>query len=507
MPPRSDRLSKKLVELFGIDRRSLAAFRISMGVLLLCDLGKRAIEFRAHYTDDGVAPRHLIDPILPNAPGLFRAYFLTGEAWGAAILFALAALFAVTLTVGYRTRLSALASVLLLASVQLRNPLACHTGDAYLGALVFWLPFLPLGDTVSIDRLREPGRPRLPTRYLSFGTVGVLLLMLLFYLFAGLFKHREPVWMSGEALSVFLGLEAYGRPFSAFLADHPGLCKAFTYATLGLEMGAPVLLLCPFFTRWVRLVTVLLLAGFHFGIQLTVYIGIFEIVSILALVVWLPSWFWDVALPRLVPRSWQERGRRLAAAWIARWARPDYRPPGEHLPLRRPNPLVEVVAVLAIGLMVTYNIRLYYGLKTRLPFKLGATAQVLNLKQVWDIFAGIERRREGWFLVDGQLEDGTRVDLMTGAPIAGPIEEHPWTPTTFANHNMRRYFINMARPQFTGLRGAWAEYLARTWNEREATKCVALELWHIGSRPWLDRDANAALLVSWEPLALDFPDG
>jgi len=499
------RLKAKLVEIFGIDRRSLAWFRVSMGLMILLDLAKRAIELRAHYTDVGVLPRHLvgrIDARIERVPALFKAYFLTGETWGVVLLFALAAVAAVALVVGYRTRLAAIVSVVLLASVQLRNPLACHTGDAYLGACAFWLPFLPLGDTFSIDRLRDPRRPRLPRRYLSFGTVGLLTLILLFYLYAGLYKHREEVWMSGEALSVFLGLEAYGRPFANLLADRPGLARFFTYGTLALELGAPVLLISPFLSRWLRLVAVALLAGFHLGIQLTVYIGIFEILSIVVLAVWLPSWFWDVAVPRLVPESWKRRSRRLADRWIAWFAPRGASPPDESVPVRRPNVVVELVAAAALVAMVTYNVRRYHDLRTHLPLRLGPVAWVLNLNQSWDIFAGIERRKEGWFLVDGTLEDGSRVDLLTGAPITS-IEEHEWSPTVFANHNMRRYYINMARGQFAGLRGPWAEALAREWNEREAVKCVALKVWHIGSRPWLRRDENAVELVSREPLVVD----
>ena len=42
---------------FGIDTRSLAAFRISLGLLILADLALRSRNLRAFYTDFGVLPR------------------------------------------------------------------------------------------------------------------------------------------------------------------------------------------------------------------------------------------------------------------------------------------------------------------------------------------------------------------------------------------------------------------------------------------------------------------
>jgi hypothetical protein len=37
----------------------------------------------------------------------------------------------------------------------------------------------------------------------------------------------------------------------------------------------------------------------HFGILLTMDIGIFPFISTLCMVCFLPGWFWDTALPRL----------------------------------------------------------------------------------------------------------------------------------------------------------------------------------------------------------------
>src|SRR6185312_201958 len=40
-------------EVFALDVRSLALFRIGLGLLLLADLGQRVLDLNAHYTDAG----------------------------------------------------------------------------------------------------------------------------------------------------------------------------------------------------------------------------------------------------------------------------------------------------------------------------------------------------------------------------------------------------------------------------------------------------------------------
>ena len=50
----------RLRELFEIDLRSLALFRVGLAVSVLVDLGTRAFELEAHYTDAGVLPADLL---------------------------------------------------------------------------------------------------------------------------------------------------------------------------------------------------------------------------------------------------------------------------------------------------------------------------------------------------------------------------------------------------------------------------------------------------------------
>ncbi len=48
---------ERLQRSFGCDLRTLALFRINLGLLIIVDLVLRCRDFRLHYTDYGVLPR------------------------------------------------------------------------------------------------------------------------------------------------------------------------------------------------------------------------------------------------------------------------------------------------------------------------------------------------------------------------------------------------------------------------------------------------------------------
>ena len=55
----------KAQELFGMDLRSLAIFRISIALIIIVDLIARASDLESHYTDRGVLP---IDRVIEHSP-------------------------------------------------------------------------------------------------------------------------------------------------------------------------------------------------------------------------------------------------------------------------------------------------------------------------------------------------------------------------------------------------------------------------------------------------------
>src|SRR5204863_9803874 len=73
-------------QVFGLDLRSLALYRICLALLLLWDLQERVWDLRAHYADDGVLPLTAIPPAVPPS-----VHILGGSVAYPAVLFVVAA--------------------------------------------------------------------------------------------------------------------------------------------------------------------------------------------------------------------------------------------------------------------------------------------------------------------------------------------------------------------------------------------------------------------------------
>ena len=162
----------KLAKILGADLRSLGVLRIAVGALILIDLIHRSTDMVAHYTDIGAFPR---SAAIENAYSrwTFSLHMMNGTWQVQAVLFVVAAAFAVALMVGYRTRLATIVSWFLLLSLQNRNWLILP-GDNLMRALLFWAIFLPWGARFSVDKIRNPSWDRAPNQCLSWGTVAYL---------------------------------------------------------------------------------------------------------------------------------------------------------------------------------------------------------------------------------------------------------------------------------------------------------------------------------------------
>lgn len=286
-------MKRRLEDLCGIDTRTLALFRVGLASLLLYDVASRISNVRVHYTDWGMVPWASTEWTRAANPWVFSLH-AAFDGWGWPLaLFLLAGVFALALLVGYRTRVATVASWILYASVQTRNPFVLHGGDQILLLLLFWSIFLPLGAAFSVDRaLLEPIRPA-PRRVVSMATLAIVLQVAMVYGFSAVLKDH-PSWTVDrtavyEALSIDLTTSGAG----VFLRGFPGFLKVLTVGTLVVEFCAPIAFFCPVFTGPVRTAAAFSLILMHVGFAVCMEIGSFPYVGMVACSVVLPSWFWD----------------------------------------------------------------------------------------------------------------------------------------------------------------------------------------------------------------------
>jgi hypothetical protein len=315
------RVRGKLAELFGADVRSLAAFRVAVGLILLLDLWGRGRELTAFYTDAGILPRdawiELVQARGDTSP-FWSLQLLSGEAWAQGVLLLINALAATCLLIGYRTRLATIACAVLLYSLQIRNPLINDGGDSLLMCLLFWSIFVPLGAAASVDRLVRGVAGPARRQVASLGTTALLLQMGLMYWFSAALKS-DPIWHTeGSAVYYVMQADLFATRLGIWLRDFPVVMTALTFATWWLEWLGPAVAFSPFWTARLRMAAVLAFWTFHLGLVATMELGLFPWICMAGWLPFVPGTVWDALGRRLQGRAtqatlWYDAGQSRAA--------------------------------------------------------------------------------------------------------------------------------------------------------------------------------------------------
>jgi hypothetical protein len=447
-------------ELFVVDSRSLAAFRIAISIVLLVDLGIRAADLEVMYTDDGMFSRTLI--ARHYSIWNWSVHFASGSWWCQAVLFGFAAVCALALLAGCETRLATVASWLMLVSLHNRAPVILSGADNLLRMLLFWAMFLPLGGVWSVDawlaKRRGSRRANVaPER--SVASAAILLQMAFVYLFSAVFKSNGE-WFRGTAVAAILSDGFYGKPIAAGLLEFPGVLALLTVSVLALEWLGPFLLFSPIWTGRLRLWTTGLLAAMHVGIEATLNVGLFSVVSLSGLILFLPAFFWKKLL-RPFSGATNDPGRPETTERI---------PPG-------PAPVPRSFAArgacaLALAYVLFANINgLPGGLLPWTPVpKTEFLTVACGLGQQWDMFSRAPPKN-GWCVAQATLVDGGHVDLLRrGAPV---LWERPYNPAAaYPSHRWLKLFRELSYAETQGIdviRQPVAEYLCREWNRSRAS--------------------------------------
>ena len=438
------RLRHKMCELWSIDTRSLALFRMALGILLLGDLTGRLLDLEGLYGAHSVQPVGVVREFLQEQyPGAWSVHLLSGSTTYQACLLLGAAGLAIALILGWRTRLVAVGCWVLLASLHARSPLVTNGGDVLLRMMLLWGLFLPLGERWSLDA-RKSSRP--PCRSIcSVASVAALLQLCLMYEWTGLFKWN-PLWLEGEALAEVLSLRLYSTDWGRLLLDYPAVLRWGTWLTLALELLGPWLLFCPWKQHWVRGLTILGLAGMHLGIEWTMHVDLFSYACWVALTLFVPAEFWQ-SLGRWAAHPLPQRDETTAPA-VPSW--------GQWAATLLCGLLLAVVVLFNLG-----DLALRWKLASEpIPAAMHRLVQVAALDQRWDMF-----RRAGGpdcrLLAFAELQDGREVDLLRNRP---PSEDLHELEPAFPARRWALCVTELRRPSKAAFRLPTAEFLAARWD-------------------------------------------
>lgn len=455
-------------EVLGIDYRSLGLFRISLGIVIIWDLISRARYLTAHYTEQGVLPTGAVDVWSNEFPIHFQGMFLSGEPWFAALIFVLAGVSAVAYTIGYQTRVMAFLCWFLLCTIHVRNELINNSGDVLLVILLFWSILLPIEKKWSVDRMfQNAGYLPEKTYHFSAASIALLIQVLLMYFFTGLFKFGQTTWMDGSHLYLTFSRFEFILDPGFLIYQYESLLSFLTYFTVYLELIGPFLLLLPFFFGPLRLVLVMIFAGFQLGIALTMFVGLFSVISMIAMIPFLPGWFWD-KLFMILNSKWPHlnRIRNSIAGAVSRIVAPMY--PEDSAANIEPKMVQRGFNVIA-GVLIIYVFAinldgLHYGYYT--PHGFQYPSKFLKLDQRWGMF--VNPVNEGrWFVGEAVLENGSKADLIRNGE-RYDYQANPRNITKDLQYNRWRKFLREGICHVNGdhYRSLYAEFLVNQWNQQ-----------------------------------------
>jgi hypothetical protein len=406
-----------------IDMAPVSAFRILFGIQLFNWVWQLYPNLAAFFTDEGILPRR--DVLLQYSERITILGML-GQTWQVAIVWALALVVAVLLTVGWRSRLMSFLAFVVVSSFSWRDPLILDGSDLVFRLMPLWMTFSDCGARYSLDAMarRERGETTgfgfaLPVRVLELQVAWI-------YLATGIEKMAGTAWPGGVANWYALQLEhTFGRWWAEPVATNLTLVAISTYWTLFVEHAFIVLAMLP--SKMTRVLAALLAASLQFGILTLMNVGNFPVIMLSTLVLFLPAEWVD----RVATRTGSAFRRRVQPRVLA------YADGVAHdaaralpAPVRLPAAAVTVERVaLSLGLITLAALAFATAVprqweSVRPNGELGSLLRTLSLDQRWDMFAPDPARSDGWMTMPAVMADGSTMDLLTGGLVDDSSERY-----------------------------------------------------------------------------------
>ena len=260
---------------------TIAVFRIAFGFVLVLWTISLLPDAVAFYSSEGVRQAPQLDTFELS---LFEVSDAPAFAVAVVVVLLLAALCTM---LGLGTQLATVVVFVVLVSLRRRDPYINNGGDSLVRYLAFFLMLSPAGAALSVDRWRKrrddfweaPRRAPWPLRLMQIQVAFV-------YLFTLFLKVQGERWVDGTAVvdSLRVGDLARFRPPAALL-DSLLLANVLTYVTLALELALAVLVWHRAFRPYVLAAGVAL----HVFIEVTMSLGFFSVVMIIAYITFVPE--------------------------------------------------------------------------------------------------------------------------------------------------------------------------------------------------------------------------
>lgn len=494
LSPIPDGFRRFCADAIRIDTRTLAAFRMLLGTLIVADILLRSRNFHFFYTEDGVVPQSLAEQYTVDTA--FSIYYYTTDPLVIAALFVLTALVGFQLFIGYRTRIAIILSFLLVISLDHHNPLVLSFADTLFRLLLFWAIFLPLGERWSVDAVHRDRTPR--SSIASVATALVLIQVVFVYLSNAVAKSFSEVWRSGEAAPMVLGLDNITFLFGELTRSVPQLLQLGGFIWYLLLSLSWLLFL---FRGRLRTLFAFMFIGVHASFALTVRIGAFPYVSIAGVLLFLQGQFWrDTARvveqlgidPAALPPG-RDRLQSIAATV------PDIRITDDRVERARVLAYAGIMAVIVISILAVILVLLLNAgtiaedrelMEQRAEQTLQETAGVNQIERVavslnidqpgWSIFAPIPRTTDRYYVFPAETADGQLLDVYNERELTFERPNDGALQKQFGTYRERFYMNSIRRAGMYGeAPKQLAQYICNEYREQRGIELLRLNMYQI----------------------------
>lgn len=424
--------------------------RVLISSVLILDILIRISDLKAHYTNDGVLPLNVLFESLWHE--WFISFHTISSNWYFQLaLFLIELFFAITLLIGFKTKLSTVISWIFLLSVHNRNPLILQGGDDLLRMTLFWAMFLPWGDYYSLDSKTKPSGSKL---VFSAATIGFVIQVAAVYFFSALLK-TSPEWRSeSTALYYALSLDQLAMPMGKLIYPYESMLKIMTFIVFRLELFIPLLLFIPVFNKQFRNICAIAFICFHIGIGLTLFVGLFFLIGIAT-----ATGLFSGNIADKIHEFIQTKLGIQDSETISE------RPVKHKL-------ITQSFLSAMIFYTLAWNASTVEETGIRIPADLRIPAYALRSNQNWGMFSPAVFKDDGWLIFEATTLKGELIDLNRfGKKVDYRKPES--VVSLFRNDRWRKFSENYLFVSNAYLRPYYCNFILNEWNKENPSKAVS----------------------------------
>ena len=138
------------------------------------------------------------------------------------------------------------------------------------------------------------------------------------------------------------------------------------------------------------------------------------------------------------------------------------------LPYRRvavtPSAGANAVVGVFMILVLFRNVVTIPDVRYEFPDPMVPVFSALRLDQIWNMFSPYPIKVDGWFVMPGELRDGTAVDVYNRTEGEPSWEKPKYVSMTYADYRWRKYLSRLRKSSYKDQLNNYGRYLCRSWN-------------------------------------------